>query len=125
MKKPFITIKTKIKVQIIFTFDTKEQEMWECEFGALPIDWTQSDWIRNIIENAFEQDIENTKDLVKISMCISANKDAKTIPCVAQMLERSGKYYFQPNQRDEVVNAIIKNSVIASETKPFSELRVN
>jgi len=70
MKKPFITVKTKIKVQLIFSFDNHEQQLWECEFKALPIDWNESDLIRNLIENAFPNDIENTKDLVKISMCI-------------------------------------------------------
>ena len=125
MKTPFITVKTKIKVQLIFSFDNHEQQMWECEFKALPLDWNESDLIRNLIENAFPNDIENTKDLVKISMCINGDKASTKVPCIKQMLKRNGKYYFQPDQRDHVENAIIKDSVIASLTKPFSELKVS
>ena len=126
MKKPFIiTVKTKIRVQLIFSFDNHEQQMWECTIKELPLEWKESDLIRNLIENAFPNDIENAKDLVKISMCISGDKVSKKIPCIQQMLKRSGKYFFQPDQRDEVENAIIKDSVIASLTKPFSELKVS
>ena len=125
MKKQFITLKTNIKIEMIFSFQNKEQQLWKCELRAIPIDWNESDFIKNLIENAFHSDIESTKDLVKISMCISGDKFYDKAPCIKQMLQRNGKYYFQPDQRDKVENAIIKNSVIASETKPFSELRIN
>lgn len=125
MKKQFITLKTNIKIEMIFTFENKEQQLWKCELRTIPIDWNESDFIKNLIENAFHSDIESTKNLIKISMCISGDKLSDKVPCIKQMLKRNGKYFFQPDQRDSVENAIIKNSIIASETKPFQQNKVN
>ncbi len=112
-----------MNVQIIFTFDNQEQQMWNTKMKFIPLDMKESEWIKHLIERAFHNDMHLTKDLCKISMCIGCEeKGYDSIPMVERFLSRGGKYYFQPNQRDNVVNAIIKDTVIASDTKPFSKL---
>ena len=117
-----------ISVNVIFTYDHKEQDMidlimFESEFiSCLKSEITFLKWVLN---SSFP-DHPNTcdaLDLVKISMCISnhniSEEEFLKFKGIQEFLSRGGKYYFQPNQRDKVENAIIENTDIASETKPL------
>ena len=119
--KGHLVFNAKMKVQIIFTFDNQEQQLWNTEMKCIPIEMKESTWIKHLIELAFNDDINLTKDLVKISMCISCDqKGHENIPMIKSFLSRNGKYYFQPDQRD-IENEIIKGTIIASETLPFNK----
>ena len=123
MKKGNLVLNVKMNVEMIFSFDNQDQQMWNTEMKFIPIEIKESEWIKDLIEMAFHDDIHLTKDLYKISMCISCNeKGHKNIPMIKNFLARNGKYYFQPNQRDDIESAIIKDTVIASNTKPFNKL---
>ena len=39
---------------------------------------------------------------------------------IKDYLSRNGKYYFQPDQRDEVEEEIIKGTAIASKSRPYN-----
>ena len=119
--KGHLVFNARMKVQIIFTFDNQEQQLWNTEMKCIPIEMKESTWIRHLIELAFNDDINLTKDLVKISMCIGCDqKGYENIPMIKSFLSRNGKYYFQPDQRD-IENEIIKGTTIASETLPFNK----
>ena len=110
-----------MNVEIIFTFDNQEQQMWNTKMKFIPLDMNESEWIKHLIERAFHNDMHLTKDLCKISMCIGCEeKGYDNIPMIKSFLSRNGKYYFQPNQRDNVETAIIKDTIIASNTMPFN-----
>ena len=117
-----------ISVNVIFTYDHREQDMidlimYEYEFiFCLKSEITFLKWV---INKSFHTKIEDANDLVKISMCISnhniSEEEFLKFKGIEEFLSRGGKYYFQPNQRGTVENAIIKDTVIASETKPFNQ----
>ena len=109
---------------MIFTFDNKDQQMWEVTQSCVP-NFKESEWIRKLIHGAFpDEDINLTEDLSKISMAISyKSKAVEKLPMIQDFLKRNGKYYFQSDQRDEVENEIIKGTVIASETKELKQTK--
>jgi len=118
-----IAFNATMNVEMIFSFDNQEQQMWNTKMKFIPLDMKESEWIKSLIERAFHKDMHLTKDLYKISMCIGCDKKGYAdIPMIERFLSRNGKYYFQPNQRDNVESAIIKDTIIASNTKPFSKL---
>ena len=119
--KGHLVFNAELRVQIIFTFDNQEQQMWNTTMRVIPIEMKESEWIQSLIKMAFEKDLHNANDLVKISMCIGCDqKGYEKIPMIKSFLSRNGKYYFQPDQRD-IENEIIKGTTIASETKPFNQ----
>ena len=125
-KKGHLVLNAIMNVQMIFSFDNKEQQMWNIKLNCIPIEMKESEWIKDLIEMAFHDDINLTKDLYKISMCIGCKtKGYENIDMIKSFLSRNGKYYLQPNQRDDVENAIVKDTVIASNTKPFYSEKIN
>tara|TARA_R100000697_G_scaffold54777_1_gene67983 strand:+ start:969 stop:1379 length:411 start_codon:yes stop_codon:yes gene_type:complete len=118
-----------ININVIFTYDNKDQDtidlfMREDEFAFNLRN--EVAFVRWVINKSFFRDIEEANDLLKISMCIRpeniSNKEFTKWTGIKEFLARGGKYYFQPNQRDKVENLIIKDTNIASETKPFNKL---
>ena len=78
----------------------------------------ESEYIRQIILKVIGE--ENAKALSKISMCVACEeKDFFKLPIIKSVFERNGKYFFQPNQRDDIESDIIKGTKIASLTKDF------
>ena len=117
-----LALNAKLNIEVIFTFDGKDQQMWHTTMKVIPLDMKESEWIRSLIQLAFENDMHEANDLVKISMCIGCKaKGYQNIPMIKGYLSRNGKYYFQPDQRDEVEKEIIKGTTIASKTSPFNK----
>ena len=117
-----------ININVIFTYDNKNQDgidlfMSEDEFAFnLRNEVALVKWV---INKSFWRDIEQADDLLKISMCIRpenmSNKEFTKWTGIKEFFARGGKYYFQPDQRDRVENLIIKDTDIASETKPLNK----
>ena len=121
-----IAFNATMNVEMIFSFDNQEQQMWNTKMKFIPLDMKESEWIKSLIERAFHKDMHLTKDLYKISMCIGCDKKGyENIDMIKSFLSRNGKYYLQPNQRDDVENAIVKDTLIASNTKPFYSEKIN
>jgi len=117
-----------ININVIFTYDNKEQDgidlfMSESEFAFNLRN--EVAFVRWVINKSFWRDIEQADDLLKISMCIRpenmSNKEFTKWTGIKEFFARGGKYYFQPDQRDRVENLIIKDTDIASETKPLNK----
>jgi len=90
----------RMTVQCIFSFDSKTQDIYDMSMNV-PSDIKESDWIRGIIEHVYEDNMHDTKDLWKISMCISYDKsELEKVPMLKPMIEnylaRNGKYFFRP-----------------------------
>ena len=117
-----------IQINVIFTYDNKNQDtidlyMSEDEFAFnLRNEVALVKWV---INKSFFRDIEEANDLLKISMCIKpeniSDKEFTKWTGIKEFFARGGKYYFQPDQRDRVENLIIRDTDIASETKPFNQ----
>tara|TARA_R110001599_G_scaffold306411_1_gene512880 strand:- start:377 stop:760 length:384 start_codon:yes stop_codon:yes gene_type:complete len=118
-----------INFDVILSFDDKDQEFFNFNM-KLAVDTTEKDLVHSILIGGFVKENldyypDALLDLCKLSVCVSCKeKDFLKLPCIKALLKRNGKYYFQPNQRDEMENDIVKNTVIASKTKNF-ERRAN
>ena len=119
-----LALNAKLNIEVIFTFDGKDQQMWRTTMKVIPLDMKESEWIRSLIQLAFENDMHEANDLVKISMCIGCKaKGYQNIPMIKGYLSRNGKYYFQPDQRDEVEEEIIQGTTIAKDTKKLQQTK--
>jgi len=114
-----VVFKPTVQHNVIFTFDDREQEIIDFSFANIPCYAEyESEYIRQIILKVIGE--ENAKALSKISMCVACEeKDFFKLPIVKSVFERNGKYFFQPNQRDDIESDIIKGTKIASLTKDF------
>ena len=118
-----------INFDVILSFDDKDQEFFNFNM-KLAVDTTEKDLVHSILIGGFVKEYldyypDALLDLCKLSVSVSCKeKDFLKLPCIKALLKRNGKYYFQPNQRDEMENDIVKNTVIASKTKNF-ERRAN
>ena len=120
MKQMKIGFKPLIDVNIIFSFDNKEQSMSNIEWTCTDINKDESELIRELILIPYYKEQYLLKDLYKVSMCFSCKEeDFKNLPIMKKVFSRNAKYYFDPKQRDQVEDKIIKGTTIASETKPF------
>ena len=111
-----------INFDVILSFDDKDQEFFNFNM-KLAVDTTEKDLVHSILIGGFVKENldyypDALLDLCKLSVSVSCKeKDFLKLPCIKALLKRNGKYYFQPNQRDEMENDIVKNTVIASKTK--------
>lgn len=113
-----IMFKPKINFDLILTFDGKDQEFINCDL-KIAMDTSEVNLIQSLIIEVMGA---SAHDLCKLSVCVSCKEtDFVKIPCIKSLLERGGKYYFQPNQRGEVEDAIVKDTLIAKNTKNFEE----
>tara|TARA_R100000781_G_C4032300_1_gene111017 strand:- start:39 stop:491 length:453 start_codon:yes stop_codon:yes gene_type:complete len=119
-----LCLKAKMQVEIIFTFDSKPQQSYNATMRIVPVDLKESEWIKSLIELAFANDMHEANDLCKLSIAIGyKNKKISDIPMIKSFFARNGKYYFQPNQRDEVEEEIIKGTTIAKDTKKLQQTK--
>ena len=111
-----------INFDVILSFDDKDQEFFNFNM-KLAVDTTEKDLVHSILIGGFVKENldyypDALLDLCKLSVCVSCKeKDFLKLPCINALLKRKGKYYFQPNQRDEMEEVIVKNTLIASKTK--------
>ena len=42
-----------MKVEMIFTFDNKDQQLWNVTMRVVPIEMKESEWIQSLIKEAF------------------------------------------------------------------------
>ena len=115
-----IAFKPLISVEIICSFDNKEQDMWSFDYFLEDVLMSEDKLVRDIITRPYVDVLETLDDLYKVSICLSCEvKDFVKLPGFKNIISRNGKYYFDPKQRDEVENKIIEGTSNASETKPF------
>ena len=115
-----IAFKPLISVEIIYSFDNKEQDMWSFDYFLEDVLMSEDKLVRDIITRPYVDVLETLDDLYKVSICLSCEvKDFVKLPGFKNIISRNGKYYFDPKQRDEVEDKIIEGTSIASETKPF------
>ncbi len=120
----FLCLKAKMQVEIICTFDSKPQQIYNATMKVVPVDLKESEWIKSLIELAFANDMHEANDLCKLSIAIGyKNKKISDIPMIKSFFERNGKYYFQPDQRDEVEEEIIQGTTIAKDTKKLQQTK--
>ena len=117
-----------ISVNVIFTYDHKDQDMIDLIMYQEEFSYhlrNEVAFLKWVIEKSFRDESE-AKDLVKISMCVSpqemSDEEFTKWTGIKEFLARGGKYYFQPNQRDKVEELIIRDTEVASITKPFAEI---
>ena len=117
-----------ISVNVIFTYDHREQDMIDLIMYKEEFSYhlrNEVSFLKWVIKNSFRDESE-AKDLVKISMCVSpqemSDEEFTKWTGIKEFLARGGKYYFQPNQRDKVEELIIRDTEVASITKPFAEI---
>ena len=117
-----------ININVIFTYDNKEQDGIDLFMSEEDFAFNLRDevaFVKWVIYKSFFRDIEQADDLLKISMCVRpenmSNKEFTKWTGIKEFFARGGKYYFQPDQRDRVENLIIRDTDIASETKPLNK----
>tara|TARA_R100000988_G_C3930990_1_gene131430 strand:+ start:42 stop:650 length:609 start_codon:yes stop_codon:yes gene_type:complete len=117
-----------ISVNVIFTYDHKDQDMIDLIMYKEEFSYhlrNEVAFLKWVIEKSFKDESE-AKDLLKISMCVSpqemSDEEFTKWTGIKEFLARGGKYYFQPNQRDKVEELIIRDTEVASITKPFAEI---
>ena len=117
-----------ISVNVIFTYDHKDQDMIDLIMYKEEFSYhlrNEVAFLKWVLEKSFKDESE-AKDLLKISMCVSpqemSDEEFTKWTGIKEFLARGGKYYFQPNQRDKVEELIIRDTEVASITKPFAEI---
>jgi hypothetical protein len=107
-----IAFKPLISVEIICSFDNKEQDMWSFDYFLEDVLMSEDKLVRDIITRPYVDVLETLDDLYKVSICLSCEvKDFVKLPGFKNIISRNGKYYFDPKQRDEVENKIIEGTI--------------
>lgn len=114
-----VVFKPTVQHNVIFTFDDKIQDILCFELANIPIDEEhEAEYIKRMILKTIGE--KEAETLCKISIALSCKeKDFIKLPIIKKVFDRNGKYYFQPNQRDDIENEIIQGTKIASLTEDF------
>jgi hypothetical protein len=121
----------KMSVNVIGTFEKIDQHIFDAEVeipsgkvNEADLDELEIALVSKVIEQLGEslENKSNLEELVKLSFCynienISNNQEA--VSTIDHLCRNSAKYYFQPNQRDAIENAIAERSGIATKTRDF------
>ena len=109
-----------ISVEIIYSFDNKEQEMWSFDYFLKDVLMSEDKLVRDLITRPYTDDLKTLDDLYKVSMCLSFEvEEFVKLPGFKDILSKNGKYYFDPKKRDQIEDKIIHAITSPSETKPF------
>jgi len=104
-----------LKLNIIWSFEGRDQEMSDIDMKRIPLEMSEKNFIKELIHLCFPTDFESTAYLYKISMSLSfKEKGIENIPLIKKILARNAKYYFDKNQRDDVENDIVGDTLMAS-----------
>jgi hypothetical protein len=107
-------------VNVILTFDHKEQEIFDMPLNEKDIPKIVLRDEAFLVFYILLQSNEDLKDLVKVSLCFYVDDKLAKKKAISSSINRGAKYYFQPNQRDRIENSIIAfDKSIASETENF------
>ena len=104
-----------LKLNIIWSFEGRDQEMSDIDMKRIPLEMSEKNFIKELIHLCFPTDFEATAYLYKISMSLSfKEKGIENITLIKKILARNAKYYFDKNQRDDVENDIVGDTLMAS-----------
>lgn len=127
---PFYRTSTFITItNVIVTPEKSPQLMFNVlshhRYNATPLD-IEKTILRDIIKDIFDHEGKSyLLDLCTVSSCVYwmekyEEKESELIKSFTK--QKNGKWYFQPDQRCEVVQQLIdENPLVASKTTPFSE----
>lgn len=111
-----------MRVEVISTYQDKDQEftMHNLPFTLSADDIAiEKDWVVEICSS-----LDDPSDLVKLSLCCMGLNSGKATKAINQKIKSvcsrcDLKYYFQPNQREEVENHVVKKvKGVAKNTDP-------
>jgi hypothetical protein len=110
-----------VKTEVIATYEYAPQEFFEIT-QSFPRDLIGQDDLvqeRHLVGICNSLDKEKRKTLVKLSLCVLdwGNEDVSLL-MDKSISKTNGKYYFQPDQRDEFEDFLVKQTGAGSETVP-------
>jgi len=120
------------EVNVILTFDGKEQMFYDAPLViTLPIEDKDAFEVEMVRQILLPVPNDGLQDLVKISTCYSGEAseggkplalfdDAEANQAIDHMTRHNGKYYFQPDQRDDYEQRLVDELGIASRTRDFA-----
>ena len=117
-----------IVTNVIVTYQDKEQEFFD---QTTHIDEQTSEYgLEKQLVTDIANNVSHKNELVKLSLCVYGESNTKEVydseKLSSILNNRNGKYYFQPDQRCEVVNQICKEyPEIAKDTLSHTEWLMN
>jgi len=118
----------KVSVNVIATYENQEQEWFDTTIDIKPINKTIDQQLsveRKVLKSVIKLLEQNTDDLVKLSLAYTLD-DLKSDEDVKEngfgfINRTNSKYYFQPDQRDELVQLICEELDIATKTLSYKD----
>lgn len=118
----------KVSVNVIATYENQEQEWFDTTIDIKPINKTIDQQLsveRKVLKQVIKLLEQNTDDLVKLSLAYTLD-DLKSDEDVKEngfgfINRTNSKYYFQPDQRDELVQLICEELDIATKTLSYKD----
>ena len=118
----------KVGVNVIATYENQEQEWFDTTIDIKPINKTIDQQLsveRKVLKQVIKLLEQNTDDLVKLSLAYTLD-DLKSDEDVKEngfgfINRTNSKYYFQPDQRDELVQLICEELDIATKTLSYKD----
>ena len=118
----------KVSVNVIATYENQEQEWFDTTIDIKPINKTIDQQLsveRKVLKQVIKLLEQNTDDLVKLSLAYTLD-DLKSDEEVKEngfgfINRTNSKYYFQPDQRDELVQLICEELDIATKTLSYKD----
>mgnify|MGYP000409602704 CR=1 FL=1 len=87
-----------ISVEIIYSFDNKEQEMWSFDYFLKDVLMSEDKLVRDLITRPYTDDLKTLDDLYKVSMCLSCEVEALVkLPGFTDILYNQGNNYLDLN----------------------------
>lgn len=119
----------RIPAEAILTFETGPQAIFQTEayVALIPFSYDQLvDVEIDVVSQILQKCEDERKDeLVKVSLCYTLEPQRSVDPTLFYrnifdfLIRGKAKYYFQPNQRDEIETRIMQVAGVASKTKNF------
>jgi len=87
-----------ISVEIIYSFDNKEQEMWSFAYFLKDVLMSEDKLVRDLITRPYTDDLKTLDDFYKVSMCFSCEVEAFVkLPGFTDILYNQGNNYLDLN----------------------------
>tara|TARA_R110001592_G_scaffold164243_1_gene398294 strand:- start:744 stop:1199 length:456 start_codon:yes stop_codon:yes gene_type:complete len=122
-----------VNVDCIITFQGKEQEFLNFDRYIQPINKSVNNQLiveESILTSVIAKIEGSTDDLIKISLCLSnpelgGSDEEITSMGFGFLCRTNGKYYFQPDQRDELEERLVRTLGISSKTLALTKVDYN